>query len=83
MRKINMCGDILQTGKLKRIGMGKVAVVAHQRAGIALRMIKLGAAKPVIDQQHRTFFQRLRQTGDEATDSGGDLAEVIVNWRIA
>jgi len=44
--KINVCGDVLQTVRRQRIGVGMVAVVAHQSAASALRMIISRAAKP-------------------------------------
>ena len=64
--KVHMRGDVLQSGQKERIIMGIVAVVAHQGARIALRMIVLVCAKAVVDEQQGTFAQALAQAADQA-----------------
>ena len=49
-----MRGDVLYAGKIQRIVMGDVLNMAHQRAGIALRMIKLVRGEAVINHDNRT-----------------------------
>ena len=64
--EIDMAGDVLQAGQEKRIGMRAVAVVAHQRALGALRMVVLMRRKTVIDEQDHAARHRLRQCAHES-----------------
>jgi len=50
--EIDVAGDVLQPRMQERIVVRPVAVVAHQRARVALRVIVLARRKAVIDQQH-------------------------------
>ena len=59
-REINVDRNILQAGEIKRIGMGVVAVVAHQGAAPALLMVKLALRKAIVDQQQGATTQAMR-----------------------
>ena len=48
--EINMTGDILQAGQVKRIIMCMMPVVGHQSALIALGMIVLAKTKTIVNQ---------------------------------
>ena len=77
-REIDVRRNVLQTRQVERIGMRVMAVMAHQRAGIALRVVILVAWEAVVDEQQRTAPEdvgpRSRPVGARYTD----LAEITV-----
>ncbi len=64
--EVHMRGDVLQARQIERVIVRVMAVVAHQRAACALRMVILACAETVIDEQQRAFVHALAQAGDEA-----------------
>src|SRR6267378_980663 len=59
--EIDVAGDVLQAGEEKRIGVRMVAVMAHERPILALRMIVLLLRKAVIDEKRRALLQHARE----------------------
>ncbi len=76
--EVDMGGDVLQANQKEGIIVRVVAVVAHQGAGVALRMVILARAKAVIDEQHGACFKALAQAADQAARCERNFAEVIV-----
>ena len=65
-----MCSDILQARQEKRFAVRMVAVVTHQRAGIALPVVILVPRETVIDEQH----------GALAEDTAPGLSLIHIFW---
>src|SRR6267378_152801 len=59
--EIDVAGDVLQAGEEKRVGVRMVAVMAHERPILALRMVVLLLRKAVIDEKRRAFLQHARE----------------------
>src|SRR5450759_2210126 len=78
-----MRSDVLQAGQKERIIMRMVAVVAHQRAIAALRMIELARAEAVVDEQHRALLQSLREAVDQAARGEADFAWLMQELRVS
>jgi hypothetical protein len=58
-----------------------VRAVAHQRAGVALRVVVLGLGKAVVDEERRTRAAALKQPGhggDEGLGLRVDFGDVVV-----
>src|SRR5262245_45297519 len=49
--EVDMRGDVLVARPRERVGMGAMAVMAHQRAGRALRVVVLVAREAIVDDQ--------------------------------
>src|SRR6185295_16843568 len=57
-REIDLRAQVLKAGKIKRIVVRAMPVVAHQRASGSLWMIVFSPPEAVIDQQQHSFSQR-------------------------
>ena len=55
--EIDMGSDVLQSRPQERVAVCGVAIVAHQRAAVALRVVVLACRKPVVEQDHRAALQ--------------------------
>ena len=73
-----MRGDVLQAGQEERVVVRMVAIVAHQRAAAALRVVELARAETVVDEQQRALFQAACQAVDQAACGEADFADIIV-----
>src|SRR3989304_5791981 len=78
--EIDMRRDVLQARQEEWIIMRMVAVVAHQGALRALRMIILARAKTIIDEQQRTLLQALTQAADQSRRCERDFTQIIVRY---
>ena len=66
----------------QRIGVGAVAVVAHQRAFIPLRMVVLVRRKSVVNEKGYALLQARRQAPHEPLRGQADFAAVMVGqWQ--
>ncbi len=80
--EIDVGGDVLQTGPEKRLIMGVVTVVAHQRAAVALWVEILVATKTIVDPQQRALLQSLPQTGQQTACRQIDFADIRrLHWQ--
>ena len=71
-----MTGYVLKSGEEKGIVMCMMPIMAHERALLTLRMIKLAAPEPIIQQENDTLPQAVSQTVDEITGSQIDFAAI-------
>src|SRR6266699_6368515 len=71
--EIDVAGDVLQSREEKRIGVCVVAVMAHERPVLALRVVVLLLRKAVVDEKRRAFFQDARERAHEAPRGELDL----------
>ncbi len=74
--EIDVCGDVLKTREAQRIGVGIVAVVAHQSAASALRMIIFARGKAVVDQQRGAVNQGSRKRARQSVCREMDLSDI-------
>ena len=56
-----MGGDVLAAHLHQRVAIGQVALVAHHRAHVALRMVILGLREPIVDEKGRAACQFVTQ----------------------
>src|SRR5205823_1500604 len=63
--EVDMGGDVLLAGVQERVAVRLVAVMAHQSASPALRVVVLVPRKAVVDDEDRAFGQPRRQAVDE------------------
>src|SRR6266571_359427 len=64
--EIDVAGDVLEPRKEEGIGVRMMAVMAHERSVLALRMVKLLFREAVIDEKRRALFQHARKRAHEA-----------------
>src|SRR6266498_5729578 len=65
--EIDVAGDVLEPRKEEGIGVRVMAVMAHERPVLALRMVKLLFREAVIDEKRRALFQHARKRAHEAS----------------
>src|SRR5690242_17666874 len=66
--EVDMAGDVLQPGEKEGIGMRVVAIVAHERAFPALRVVILLLRKAIVDEERHTL---LEHSGERAKEPAG------------
>src|SRR5260221_5344681 len=71
--EIDVAGDVLQPRKKEGIGVSEVAIVAHQRALFALRVVVLPLREAVVDEQGNAFFQHTGERAYEGARRERDL----------
>src|SRR6266568_4903696 len=76
--EIDVAGDVLQAREEKRIGVRVVAVMAHERPILALRMVVLLLRKAVIDEKRHALFEHLRERAYEALRGLLDLGAITL-----
>src|SRR5439155_996617 len=64
--EIDVAGDVLQAREEKGIGVRVVAVMAHERPILALRMVVLLLRKAVVDEKRHAFLEHLRERAHKA-----------------
>src|SRR5262249_3552125 len=79
-REIDVTRDVLQPGEEKRIVVSAVPEVAHQRAAVALWVVVLALAEPVIDHEQGPAFENTAQRCDQSRTGASKLTE-IGRWR--
>mmetsp|Transcript_16269 Transcript_16269/g.45542 ORF Transcript_16269/g.45542 Transcript_16269/m.45542 type:complete len:419 (-) Transcript_16269:406-1662(-) len=71
--EVDMRRDVLVAHGHQRVGIGQVALVAHQRAAVALRVVVLGLGEAVVDEEGRPALQAAGQGVDEGLGLPVDL----------
>src|SRR5882672_2514794 len=71
--EIDVAGDVLQPRKKEGIGVCVLAIVAHERALSALRMVVLLLRKAVVDEQGDAFFQHAGEGAQKAANGERDF----------
>lgn len=74
--EVDVTGNVLQTGQIKRIVMDMMTIMAHQRTAITLGVIILAPAETVVDQQHCALLQNICETEHEMAGSKANLADI-------
>ena len=70
-----MRGNVLLADIGERIGIGSMRAMAHQRAGIALRVVVLGSGKAVVDEECGAALEAIGQRRDEGFGLRMDLGD--------
>src|SRR6185295_4804031 len=71
-------GDVLQAWQEVRIVVRTMAVVAHQRATGALRVVELGLREPVVEKERNPPRQRLSEAAHERARMQLNFRAVVV-----
>src|SRR5258706_2981593 len=73
-RKVDVRREVLGARPLEHVAMRLVAVVAHQRARRALRMVVLVPRKAIVDHEDRALLKPLREAAQPRRAGQADLA---------
>src|SRR5205823_6164872 len=76
--EIDVAGDVLQAREEKGIGVRVVAVMAHERPVLALRMVVLLLRKTVIDEKRDAFLKHARERMYEPLSGELDLGAIAL-----